>query len=63
MVKYPEVAEDVLVRIDYSILGRSFTENALKRIIERMDKILKAMKLYNEILKEVIENYEGADML
>lgn len=63
MIKYPEIAEDVLVRIDYSILGRSFTENALKRVIARLDAILQAMKKYDEILQEAILSYEMADVL
>jgi len=58
---YPEIVEDVLVRLDYSILGRSFTENALKKIIERLDRNIKMLDKLREVLGDIIRCYEEAD--
>ena len=60
---YPEIVEDVLVRLDYSILGRSFTENALKRIISRLDRNIGMLKRFRDALGEIIIKYENADVL
>lgn len=61
--KYPETVEDVLVRIDYSILGRYYTENALKRIIDKMDRMLDMLTDYSSKLERIILIYEEADKL
>lgn len=58
---YPELVEDLLVRLDYSILGRSFTENALKKIIEKLDKVIKMTEKYRIMLGEITAEYENAD--
>ena len=62
LLVYPELVEDILVRLDYSILGRSFTENALKKIITKLDRIIKMVGLYKNILGEIIGEYQKADM-
>lgn len=60
---YPEIVEDVLVRLDYSILGRSFTENALKRVISRLDKNIRMIVKMRDSLGLIIEKYESADAI
>lgn len=63
MRAYPEIVEDILVRLDYSILGRSFTENALKRIIAKLDKNIKMTVKMRDSLGEIIKKYESADVI
>ncbi|MDO4187439.1 MAG: DUF2974 domain-containing protein [Lachnospiraceae bacterium] len=61
LLVYPELVEDLLVRLDYSILGRSFTENALKKVIVKLDRIIKMLRIYSDMLGIIIKEYEKAD--
>ena len=63
IVVYPEIVEDVLVRLDYSILGRSFTENALKKIIMRLDKNINMLSKLKETLGNIVRCYEETDCI
>lgn len=60
---YPEIVEDILVRLDYSILGRSFTEHALEKVIEKLDRNIRMVERIRDVLGEVIVLYEKADVL
>ena len=60
---YPEQVEDLLVSLDYNILGRSFTENALKKIIARLDKNIDMLDCLRGALLEIIRRYENTDKL
>lgn len=59
---YPEMVEDLLVRLDYSILCRSLTENALKKIITKLDRNIMMLDKFRVILTDIVKRYESADM-
>lgn len=60
---FPEIVEDILVRLDYSILGRSFTENALKKIVTKLDKNIRMINKIRETFSDIIRLYDEADAL
>lgn len=59
---YPEMIEDVVKRLDYSIAGRSFTDKALLRISEKLENNIELLRRMKEALGEIISCYETADM-
>lgn len=61
ILSIPEKLEDILVRLDYSIVGRSYTEMTIKRIISRSDKLVSMMNRYLNMLFTIIEEYEKLD--
>ena len=63
LLAYPEYVEDVLDRLDYSILGRSLTEKALKKIILKLEKNIESLNMFTDNLGQVILEYERADVL
>lgn len=60
---YPEYVEDILVRMDFSILGRSFIENALKKIISKLDRNILMVERVRDVLGSIIVQYQNADNL
>ena len=60
---YPEMVDDILSRLDYSILGRSFTEKALKKIIAKLEGHIMQIEQMRNILGEIVRKYESVDVL
>lgn len=58
LLTMPEMIEDILVRLDYSIAARTVTEVSLKRIIAKTDKIIAMMNKYLDTLFVIIKGYE-----
>lgn len=58
LLPIPEMIEDILVSIDYSIAGRTITEMSLKRIISKTDRLIAMMNKYMETLFLIIKGYE-----
>lgn len=58
LLPIPEMIEDILVSLDYSIAGRTITEMSLKRIISKTDRIIAMMNKYMETLLLIIKGYE-----
>lgn len=61
--KYPEYVEDFLVKLDLRILGRSYVENSLKIIINKLDKNIAFLERLKNTLLNIISKYESADMI
>lgn len=62
IVAYPENIEDIQNRLDYSILGRSYTEKALNRIVLKTKENVERIGRIRDALREIIAYYEQADM-
>ena len=58
LLPIPEMIEDILVSLDYSIAGRTITEMSLKRIISKTDRLIAMMNKYMETLLLIIKGYE-----
>jgi len=63
MAMIPEKVEDVLQGLDYNILGRSFTERALKNMIKRTEEQYEKVKSIRDLLGTIIDCYEKADFV